>query len=130
MMRVAIRIAAPLAALLATSALAFAEEVRTGKAAYGDWHSDAPGVTRKITAADVLEPLETPPTANRSKVVPKPADAVLKVPEGYSRAVCDRNGRRARHSYRAERRYFPVTKRFRQDHRDAGRRRSLEAGVD
>ena len=58
--------------------------VRTGKAAYGDWHSDAPGVTRKITIADLSMPLETPSTANRSKVVAKPADAVLQAPDSFT----------------------------------------------
>src|ERR1700722_2202826 len=57
--------------------------VRMGKAAYGDWHSDAPGVTRKITPADLAAPLETPSAANRSKVVPRPPDAALKAPEGF-----------------------------------------------
>ncbi len=57
---------------------------RIGKAAFGDWHSDAPGVTRKITPADLPAPLETPSAANRSKVVPRPADAALKVPDGFT----------------------------------------------
>jgi glucose/arabinose dehydrogenase len=58
--------------------------VRIGRAAYGDWHSDAPGVTRKITPADLPRSLETPTAANRSKVVPKPADAAIRVPEGFT----------------------------------------------
>lgn len=58
--------------------------VRVGKAAYGDWHSDAPGVTRKITPADLAAPLETPSAANRSKVVPRPSDATLKAPDGFT----------------------------------------------
>src|SRR5262249_23979616 len=56
----------------------------TGKAAYGDWHSDAPGVTRHITPADLQAPLATPSAANRSKVVAKPDGAALKVPDGFS----------------------------------------------
>ena len=73
--------------LLGLAELAIAQDastVRTGRAAYGDWHSDAPGVTRKITPTDLPRPLETPTVANRSKVVPKPADAALKVPEGFT----------------------------------------------
>jgi glucose/arabinose dehydrogenase len=58
--------------------------VRTGKAAFGDWHTDAPGVTRKITPADLPPPLDTRPAANRSRVVPKPAGAALKAPEGFT----------------------------------------------
>ena len=73
--------------LLGLAELAIAQDastVRTGRAAYGDWHSDAPGVTRKITPTDLPRPLETPTVANRSEVVPKPADAALKVPEGFT----------------------------------------------
>jgi glucose/arabinose dehydrogenase len=58
--------------------------VRLGKAAYGDWHSDAPGVTRKITATDLPPPLDTPSNANPSRVVSKPAGAALKVPEAFA----------------------------------------------
>jgi glucose/arabinose dehydrogenase len=75
------------AAVLGVAGVALSQtpqQVRTGRAAYGDWHSDAPGVTRHITPADLAVPLETQPTANRSKVVPKPADAALKVPEGFT----------------------------------------------
>jgi len=76
--------ASSLAALLATSALALADDVRTGKTAYGDWQTDAPGVMRKITVNDLDVPLETPVTANRSRVVAKPADAMLKTMPGFS----------------------------------------------
>jgi hypothetical protein len=76
--------ASSLAALLATTALALPDDVRTGKAAYGDWQTDSPGVTRKITVNDLNAPLETPVTANRSKVVAKPADAALKTMPGFS----------------------------------------------
>ena len=75
------------AALVGLGGLTFAQSsapVHTGKAAYGDWHSDAPGVMRKITSADLPKPLETPSTANRSRVVAKPADAALKVPAGFA----------------------------------------------
>ncbi len=70
-------------ALIAGMGLAFADDVREGRAAYGDWHTDAPGVMRKITGKDIAAPLETPNTANRSKVVPKPADAELKTMPGF-----------------------------------------------
>src|ERR1700733_11326211 len=70
-------------ALTGLAASGFAQTVWSGKAAYGDWHSDAPGVTRKITPADLAAPLETLSAANRSKVVPRPADAALKAPEGF-----------------------------------------------
>ena len=56
--------------LLGVAGIAIAQispAVRIGKAAYGDWHSDAPGAMRKITPADLPAPLETPTTANGSK---------------------------------------------------------------
>jgi len=73
--------------LLGVAGIAIAQispAVRIGKAAYGDWHSDAPGAMRKITPADLPAPLETPTTANESKVVRKPPRAALKTPEGFS----------------------------------------------
>jgi glucose/arabinose dehydrogenase len=69
---------------IAGAALAQNSPVRTGKAAFGDWHTDAPGVTRKITPADLPRPLDTQPAANRSRVVAKPAGAALKAPEGFT----------------------------------------------
>ncbi|MEA2947579.1 MAG: hypothetical protein QOI40_2909 [Alphaproteobacteria bacterium] len=88
--------ATSLAALLATSALALGDDVRIGKEAYGDWQTDAPGVTRKIMVGDLNMPLETPSTANRSKVVAKPADAELRTMPGFSVApfVTDMGGAR------------------------------------
>jgi glucose/arabinose dehydrogenase len=74
-------------ALIATSTFVSAQTVRTGAEAYGDWHTDAPGVMRKITAADLPAPLVSPSTANRSKVVPKPAGAELKTMPGFTVAA-------------------------------------------
>ena len=84
MTRAAIRTVSSVAVLLATSSLALAEDVRTGKAAYGDWQTDAPGVMRKITVNDLAAPLETPPTANTSRVVAKPASASLATMPGFT----------------------------------------------
>jgi glucose/arabinose dehydrogenase len=60
------------------------EIMRVGSAAYSDWRSDAPGVMRKITPADLPPPLSSPSTASRSKVIPKPADAALKTMPGFA----------------------------------------------
>ncbi|MGH7116702.1 MAG: PQQ-dependent sugar dehydrogenase, partial [Stellaceae bacterium] len=73
-----------LAVIAAAPNFASAQSVRTGSAAYGDWKTDAPGVMRKITPADMPAPLTTPPTANRSRVVPKPAGAELKTMPGFT----------------------------------------------
>jgi glucose/arabinose dehydrogenase len=84
MKQITFGMASSFTAILATTALSLADEVRTGRSAYGDWQTDAPGVTRKITVDDLNAPLETPVTANRSKVVAKPADAALKAMPGFS----------------------------------------------
>jgi glucose/arabinose dehydrogenase len=71
-------------ALAATSTFASAQSVRVGSAAYGDWHTDAPGVVRKITSADLPAQLASPSTANRSMVGPKPDGAELKTMPGFT----------------------------------------------
>lgn len=87
--------------LLTIFALAFAvwlvsaqaAEVRTGSAALDGWNSDAPGVARHIKPSD----LPAPPTVAAAdaekgsgvpvKLVPRPPDALPKVPDGFSVAV-------------------------------------------
>jgi glucose/arabinose dehydrogenase len=71
-------------ALIAMSTSAGAQTVRTGSNAYGDYQTDAPGVMRKITPADLPTPMASPSTANRSKVIPKPASAELKTMPGFT----------------------------------------------
>jgi glucose/arabinose dehydrogenase len=55
----------------------------TGKDAYGDWKSDAPGVTRKITPAD-LPPPGAALTFALPQQVARPAGAALKLPPGFT----------------------------------------------
>ena len=57
--------------------------VLTGKAAFGDFRTDAPGVRRHITANDLPKPFDTETPRNRVEVVAKPTDAQLKVPVGF-----------------------------------------------
>lgn len=54
----------------------------TGKGALGDWTTDAPGVRRKITLADLAPPYETPSANNFPRVVPRPEGARPRAPEG------------------------------------------------
>jgi glucose/arabinose dehydrogenase len=61
-----------------------APQVLTGPAAYGDWKTDAPGVRRKITAADLPAPYATPAVRETAYVLPQPAGAQLSVPPGFS----------------------------------------------
>jgi glucose/arabinose dehydrogenase len=55
----------------------------TGKTAMGDWTSDAPGVRRKITVADLPPPRSNVLAINPPRVMSGPADAQLKVPPGF-----------------------------------------------
>jgi len=55
----------------------------TGKAALGDWTTDAPGVRRKITLDDVATPYDTPSSQNHPKTVKQPEGAWPKAPEGF-----------------------------------------------
>lgn len=72
-------------ALLATSALAQeAGKVLTGKAAFGGWRDDAPGVTRHITSDDLEAPMASPSASNTAQPVPMPEGAAPKVGAGYT----------------------------------------------
>jgi hypothetical protein len=62
-------------------------QVRTGDAALGDWRTDAPGVVRHITAADMPAPFATAPSAFPAAVTPRPKGATLKTLPGFTVAV-------------------------------------------
>ena len=55
---------------------------RTGKDAMGDWTTDAPGVRRKLTVADLPKPGDTPSSKNQPKVVKRPEGAWPKARRG------------------------------------------------
>src|SRR5437899_2569043 len=55
----------------------------TGKAAMGDWTTDAPGVRRRLTVDDLPEPNATESARNPPKVVKRPEGAWPRVPEGF-----------------------------------------------
>jgi glucose/arabinose dehydrogenase len=74
---------AVLVGIAAIAAFGQSSSVLTGTAAYGDWRSDAPGVRRKITPADMPQPYATASVNNRPTVLPRPADAWPKAPPGF-----------------------------------------------
>jgi glucose/arabinose dehydrogenase len=82
----AICFAATLAAGCATQANA-QSSVLTDSAAYGDWHSDKPGVIRLIGPADLQKPGATPSVSNGPHAVARPASAVPQVPDGFKIAL-------------------------------------------
>ena len=55
----------------------------TGRAAFGDWHTDAPGVRRRITVADLPAPFATASAGNSPEMVDRPAGAVPHAPPGF-----------------------------------------------
>jgi glucose/arabinose dehydrogenase len=57
--------------------------ILTGKAAFGDWTSDAPGVRRRITVADLPPPGSNLLAINSPRVIARPAGADLHVPAGF-----------------------------------------------
>lgn len=60
-----------------------APKVLMGKDALGGWQTDAPGVRRKITVADLPQPYATSSVDNGPKMVARPEGAMPKVPEGF-----------------------------------------------
>ena len=65
-------------------ALPAAAEVRTGRAAMTDWSTDAPGVQRRITVADLPAPYATTSASESARIVPQPEGARPKAPEGFT----------------------------------------------
>ena len=57
--------------------------LRTGRAAFGDYRGDGPGVRRHITIADLPAPFSTPSAKNGPNVVAPPAGAHPYVPPGF-----------------------------------------------
>jgi glucose/arabinose dehydrogenase len=55
----------------------------TGLEALGDWTTDAPGVRRRITTADLPKPFATESVDNGPGVAGRPADAWPKAPAGF-----------------------------------------------
>lgn len=79
------------AMLTALSAVAFVaspalaqDGVLTGEAAFGDWSTDAPGVRRLITPADLPKPYASASEVGRGRIVAPPADALPVVPAGFT----------------------------------------------
>jgi glucose/arabinose dehydrogenase len=77
------------AAFTGTLAAAFVAQtaapgVLTGAAALGDWTTDKPGVTRKISAGEIPQPNQAESARNTSQVDDRPAGAKLSVPAGFA----------------------------------------------
>ncbi len=66
-----------------SGARAWAEPALSGEAAYGDWTADAPGVTRRITPADLPPPYATRSVANGARLIGRPEGALPQAPPGF-----------------------------------------------
>jgi glucose/arabinose dehydrogenase len=77
----------PLARILRSEPPTAAQEssgrVLTGQGAFGDWTSDAPGVRRRITVADLPQPKPSTSVDNTPNIVKRPASAWPRVPAGF-----------------------------------------------
>ena len=73
--------------LVALSAGAASAQVRTGEAAFGDYKTDAPGVVRKITPADLAPPMTAPSSVAFPANAPRPAGAMLHTLPGFAAAA-------------------------------------------
>src|SRR5437660_1277337 len=67
----------------AEGASADAGTLLTGKAAFGDWHADAPLVRRKISAGELPPPYASKSADNPPRLVAKPAAAMPMAPPGF-----------------------------------------------
>jgi glucose/arabinose dehydrogenase len=58
-------------------------KLQRGQGAFNDWGNEQPGNRYLITPSDLPKPYVTESFANQSEVVPRPANAWPKVPEGF-----------------------------------------------
>jgi len=70
--------------LLMPATAATVSDTRTGSAAYGDWHDDAPGTVRRLTPDAMPPPYLTSSAHRAPSVVQRPAGAMLHVPPGFA----------------------------------------------
>jgi glucose/arabinose dehydrogenase len=68
---------------LAATASAQDAPLLTGKAAFGDWHRDAPGVRRKISVSDLPRPYATKSADNAPRIIRRPSAAAPVAPPGF-----------------------------------------------
>lgn len=70
-------------AAIGTASATAQSNILTGRAAFGDWREDKPGLVRHIRPADLPKPGATASAANVSHVVRRPANAAPQVPAGF-----------------------------------------------
>jgi len=78
-----ISLATLVAAAAALASEADVKNIITGTAAFVSYKDEKPGTYRKITVADLPEPYATKGVSNGPKLIPMPAGAWPKAPEGF-----------------------------------------------
>jgi glucose/arabinose dehydrogenase len=78
-----IAVAAGVGVFRLTARPASSASVLTGQSAFTDYSKQAPGVRRKITAADLPKPYDTPSSSNGPDVIPRPEGAWPKTLPGF-----------------------------------------------
>jgi glucose/arabinose dehydrogenase/mono/diheme cytochrome c family protein len=73
----------PRVRLSADEAVSTASSAPPPKAPFTDYRFEKPGVTRKITLADLPEPFSTPSSGNGPQLVARPENAWPQVPSGF-----------------------------------------------
>ena len=74
----------PLSLGMLPALAAAGDNVKTGPAAFGDWHADRPGVKRLISPKDLPKPFVTPSASNGPDKVANAKGAKPLVPNGFS----------------------------------------------
>jgi glucose/arabinose dehydrogenase len=72
------------AASAAVNASVSVASARKPKKGSEDWRQDAPGRMHRIDVANLPPPFDSPSTANRSRILPRPPGAKLRVPAGFA----------------------------------------------
>src|SRR5690606_22970584 len=73
-----------------------AQVAAAGNSAQADWRNDAPGRVHRIDVSALPEPFATESNVNFPRIVPKPDDAALQVPAGFTVDVFTRDVERPR----------------------------------
>ncbi len=69
--------------VLALPAVAYAQQTVTGPGAFADWSQQKPGVSRKLTVADLPEPNAAESIDNGARVIARPEGVLPIAPEGF-----------------------------------------------
>jgi glucose/arabinose dehydrogenase len=73
--------------VIAAARASLADSVRSGDAAFSDWHGDAPGAIRKITPEALPAPFASRSSSAAGMLIPRPVGASPRLPPGFTAMV-------------------------------------------